>query len=100
MATKSIEQRARLQLYSLAEDLESIPIQGVTPPEASDYAAFLREHPQFAHSYFKPAAFALAESREASEGLAPNMQRLVGTLIRVSFSDEVLVVMATEGQSS
>lgn len=60
-------------------------------PRPEQWSDFIRENPQFLDYSIKSTAHILAADRKVYEGMDLAFERLAGTVIRASFSDEELI---------
>jgi hypothetical protein len=96
-------QDAQEALYFLTETFRKYPLPPrESPPQPEEWARFLLRYPEYVEKGDKPmyegAAQAFAASRKSADELRPDMQRLAGTLIAMSFSQEELTNMAYNEQ--
>ena len=82
---------SRIGLELVADSFRLFPLPDVDIPEPSEWSDFLRQHPQYVDPRLRGFARLLAEDRNNSEQLAQDYQRLAGTLIRVTLTDEELI---------
>lgn len=83
----------RIWVEGLVKSFELYPLEDQSVPKPNEWSDFLRTNPQYATGKDRIFAQHLAEDRTISEAMSPDHQRLAGTLIRISFTDDQLISM-------